>query len=210
MTGTPMPPSAYPTMAMGELVPATQKAEGFPNIPGYEFQGDQINHPELFNFGPKVDYQNQTGIVTIQPPIVDRVLPAVAVAVNVDGNEMVGVPSTLLQAPLATYTGWNTFATGIFQGQQCSLTGSSFPFKETKAERKASGDPRLSLEERYGTHAGYVCVVTKAANAAVTERFLRASAATTLISEASASNVLTSLTPTAADTKLANGLCAGN
>jgi hypothetical protein len=209
MDGTPMPPSAYPTLAAGELVPPTKKAEGFPTIPGYDFGGNQINLPELFNFGPKVDYQNQTGIVTIQPPVVQKVLPAVAIKVNSDGNEMVGVPSVLIQAPLATYTGWNIFAAGIYKGQQCSLTGSSFPFKETKAERKVTGDPRPSLEERYGTHAGYVCVVTNAANAAVSQRFLRASAATTLIAQATASNVLTSLTPTAADTKLANSLCSG-
>ena len=210
MDGTPMPESAYPTLAHGDLVPATKKAEGFPTIPGYDFQGNQINMAELFNFGPKLDYTSESGVVTIQPPIVEKVLPTYAVRVNVDGNETVGVPSVLMQAPLATYTGWNTYAAGIYKGQQCALTASSFPFKETKAERKASGDPRLSLEERYGTHAGYVCVVTQAANVAVTERFLLPSGAATLISEASASNVLTSLTPTAADTKLANGLCAGN
>jgi hypothetical protein len=210
MDGTPMPESAYPMLSTGDLVPATKSAEGFPTIPGYDFQGNQINHPELFNFGPKLDLTSETGIVTIQPPNIQKVLPAYAVKVNIDGNETVGVPSVLMQAPLATYTGWNTYAAGIYKGQQCALSGSSFPFKETKAERKASGDPRLSLEERYGTHAGYVCVVTKAANVAVQDRFLRASAATTLIAQATASNVLTSLTPTAADTKLANGLCSGN
>ena len=208
MNGTPMPPSAYPTLKNGDLVPATQEAEGFPDIPGYVFQGNQINFAEKFNFGPQIDYQNETGIVTIQPPIVDKVLPTYAVRVNSDGNETVGVPSVLMQAPLATYTGWNTFATGIYKGQQCSLTASSFPLKETKAERKVTGDPRPSLEERYGTHDGYVCLVTDAANTAVSQRFLRSSAATTLISQAQASNVLTDITPTAADKKIAKQLCS--
>jgi hypothetical protein len=208
MNGKPMPPSAYPTLKNGDLVPATQEAEGFPNIPGYVFQGNQINFVEKFNFGPQIDYQNETGIVTIQPPVVDKVLPTYAVRVNSDGNETVGVPSVLMQAPLATYTGWNTFATGIYKGQQCALTASSFPLKETKAERKVTGDPRPSLEERYGTHDGYVCLVTDAANTAVSQRFLRASAATTLISQAQASNVLTDITPTAADKKIAKQLCS--
>src|SRR5262249_54242972 len=35
MSGTPMPPSVYPTLARGELVPNNAGAEGFPNnIPG--------------------------------------------------------------------------------------------------------------------------------------------------------------------------------
>jgi len=42
---------------------------------------------------------------------------------------------------------------------------------ETKAQRIAAHDPRRSIEERYGTHQGYVCVVTNAANEAVKQRF---------------------------------------
>jgi len=210
MNGKPMPDSNYPSLRNGLLVPATQRDEGFPNIPGYAFQGNQINHAEVFNFGPGVNYQDETGIVSIQPPQIEQVLPAYAVRVDRDGNEYAGVPSVLLQAPLATYTGWNTYAAGIYKGQQCALTGSSFPFEETKAERVAAQDPRPSLEERYGTHAGYVCVVTNAANEAVKQRFLLSTAATTLIGEASAGNVLTDLTPTAEDTKLAGRLCSSH
>jgi hypothetical protein len=208
MQGTPMPRSSYPTLRDGLLVPATQRAEGFPEIPNYPFQGNQINFAELFDFGPDIDYRNQTGIVTIQPPIIDRVLPTYAVKVDSDGNEFAGVRSTLLQAPLATYTGWNTFAAGVFKGQQCGLTASSFPFKETKAQRVAAQDPRPSIEERYGTHQGYVCVVTNAANEAVKRRFLRSTAATTLIAQAQAGNVLTDITPTDQDQALATRLCA--
>ena len=39
-------------------------------------------------------------------------------------------------------------------------SGGYWPFWDTQANRQSAGDPRLSLEERYGTHAGYVCVVT--------------------------------------------------
>ena len=208
MNGTPMPPNSYPMLMNGQLVPATQKAEGFPDIPGYPFEGNQINYAELFDFGPDIDYHDQTGIVTIQPPDIHRVLPTDAVRVNRDGNEYAGVESVLLQAPLATYTGWNTYAAGIYKGQQCGLSASSFPFKETKAERIAASDPRPSLEERYGTHQGYVCVVTNAANKNVSQRFLRTSAATTLIAQAQAGNVLTDIAPTAADQQVADHLCA--
>jgi hypothetical protein len=72
----------------------------------------------------------------------------------------------------------------------------------------AAGDPRRSLEERYGTHEGYVCVVKAAANSAVQQRFLLESDADTLIANATASNVLASpFVPTSADMDLARSLC---
>lgn len=142
-------------------------------------------------------------------------LPTYVVKVNADGNEPnepVGVGSVLHHAPLGTYTGWNAVATPTpgapFPGQICVNTGAFYPFKETKAERIAASDPRRSLEERYGSHAGYVCVVAAAANKSVGQRFLRSSAATTLISQARASNVLTDITPTPADQNIANVLCS--
>jgi hypothetical protein len=63
------------------------------------------------------------------------------------------------------------------------------PFFKTKAERLAAGDPRLSLEERYGTHAGYVAAVTKAANNAYMKGYLLAADRDTLIQQAVDSDV---------------------
>jgi hypothetical protein len=37
------------------------------------------------------------------------------------------------------------------------------PFAKAKTERLAAGDPRPSLEERYGNQAGYVAAVRAAA-----------------------------------------------
>src|SRR5580700_2697375 len=42
MSGTPMPPSVYPTLARGELVPNTAAAEGFPNIPVFRIKGIRL------------------------------------------------------------------------------------------------------------------------------------------------------------------------
>ena len=52
-----------------------------------------------------------------------------------------------------------------------------------------NNDPRLSLEERYGDHAGYVAAVRKAAANAVAQNFLLQKDADALIA-AEASNVL--------------------
>ena len=167
-------------------------------------------HPFVYNFGPEVNYAQQTGIPTIQPPIIEQVLTEYVPRVNKDGNEDVGsVPSLLFQAPLGTYVGWNIIPPGTFYaGQQVQLSGGFWPFQETQAGRASTTDPRLSLEERYGTLAGYVCVVTAAANKAVEQGFLLVADAQMLISQAAASNVLSGITPTTDDTKVASSLCS--
>ena len=91
-------------------------------------------------------------MITRQPPLVKQVLPTLVPKVDADGNDVGGVPSVLRQAPLGTYTGWNVTAAGFDKGRICLLNGSFIPFAKTKAERIASGDPRPSLEERYGSH----------------------------------------------------------
>jgi hypothetical protein len=74
--------------------------------------------------------------------------------------------------------------------RQHQYAGGMIPFARTRAERLASGDPRLSLEERYGTHEGYVEAVQRAATNAVAQGFLLQPDAMTLIAQAEASDVL--------------------
>ena len=64
------------------------------------------------------------------------------------------------------------------------------PFARTQADRLANNDPRLSLSERYGSHAGYVAAVAKAAANAVARGFLLEADADALIAAAEASEVL--------------------
>ena len=99
----------------------------------------------------------------------------------------------LRDAPLGTYLGWNITAGGarpFHQGQICDYAGGMIPFARTKAEREAAGDPRLSLEERYADHAGYVAAVRAAAARAVTAGFLLQEDADLLVKQADASAVL--------------------
>ena len=53
----------------------------------------------------------------------------------------------------------------------------------------ATGDPRLSLEERYGSHQGYVTAVSTAALQAFFQGYLLKADVGTLINQAAASNV---------------------
>ena len=41
----------------------------------------------------------------------------------------------------------------------CDRDGMFIPFARTRADRERTGDPRLSLEERYGTREAYVAKV---------------------------------------------------
>jgi len=110
---------------------------------------------------------------------------------------------------LGTYTGWNIIPPpSPYAGQQDSLSGGYWPFFDTKTNRLAAGDPRLSLEERYGTHKGYVCVVTAAANNNVAKGFLLVSDAQSLISQASSGNVLFGYPVTGDDQQTENSLCS--
>ena len=81
-------------------------------------------------------------------------------------------------------------ASGYYKGRACGFSGGFIPFARTKDQRLASGDPRPSLEERYGTHERYVEKVREAAKRLVQERFLLPDDAERLIREAEASAVL--------------------
>jgi hypothetical protein len=91
---------------------------------------------------------------------------------------------------LGTYVGWNVTAAGFHKGQVCNYVGGYVPFAKTLAERLTTGDPRRSLEERYGNHAGYVAAVTAAANGAYAQGYLLAADRDALIAAAEASAVL--------------------
>src|SRR5262249_41848685 len=58
--------------------------------------------------------------------------------------------------PVATHTGWTLRRRDAgAEDMLASLAGSYIPFAKTNAAAKASGDPRPSLEERYGSFAEY-------------------------------------------------------
>jgi hypothetical protein len=188
--GTEPPPSRYPRLDQGELVPPTAAAMGFPAIPGDPSPDGKINAFVDQDFGQGFDANAMSGVMSTLPPIVRGVLPSLVPKVDADGNETAGVRSVLLQAPLGTYLGWNETASGYFKGKGCGFSGGYIPFRVTKAERLAAHDPRPSLEERYATHDDYVAKVRAAAAKLVAERFLLPADADRMAHEAEGSSVL--------------------
>ncbi len=186
--GTAPPPSRYARVADGTLVRVEQLH--FPTIPGVdENLAAILDRSSVWDHGTRFNAIDESGVMA-EPPV--RVIDDVALVpqVDADGNDLDGVHSTTLQAPLGTYTGWNTRGPGYSAGDACDIVGSFIPFARTAAERQASGDPRLSLEERYGNHAGYVAAVTDAARRLVAGGFLLPDDATASIAQAEASDVL--------------------
>ncbi len=196
MQGTPPPPSRWPLLANGTLVPANKQAMGFPTLPGLRAtapEADFIMPVHDLDWGPQFNALDGSGVPTLAPPRIKQVLPMLAPKVDADGNELGGVPVVLADAPLGTYLGWNITAGGaqpFHEGKICNYVGGMLPFARTKAERDARGDPRLSLEERYGNHEGYLQAVQKAATRAVVAGFLLPADAAALYQAASNSKVL--------------------
>lgn len=196
--GSEPPASRYPTMALGDLVEPTAAAMGWPAIPGAPLPDGHINPLYDYDFGKGFTAHNVSGVMSGEPPRLKGVLPQRVPRVNADGNEfrqgvsgkLSGVASVHLQVPLGTYTGWNVEAKGYDAGANCGFAGGFIPFARTKAEREATGDPRLSLEERYGDHAGFVAKVRLVAAQEVADGWLLPDDAARIIKEAEDSAVL--------------------
>jgi hypothetical protein len=77
-----------------------------------------------------------------------------------------------MQAPIATYMGWALRKAGFGEGELLMTNGCIKAFARTKAEQEKTGDPRLSIEERYPTHQAYIDTVKHAVDARVKEGFL--------------------------------------
>ena len=144
-TGTPAPPSFYPTIRGSSLT--TIDKLRFPTLPG-------STHPRI-----------------VEPPL--SPLPFLVPQVDADGNDVAGIRVPEQAVPLATTTGWNFRAPRIGNPATIvALTGSYIPFARTKAERETTGDPRLSIEERYKGKDDYLSRIRATALALVKSGFM--------------------------------------
>ena len=156
--GRKPPASQYGKVADGTMVPPEKLA--WPAIPGVGFS-TRIHKAYRADYGPRFYSE---GIVDQEPPKIGPAFAVLAPAVNEDGNETTGIRLPEVAVPLATHTGWNLFNDKSGPTDEISsMQGSFVAFPRTKAERKAKGDPRLSIEERYTSRAEYVGRVAEVA-----------------------------------------------
>ena len=185
--GTPAPRSRVPRVADGTLVPSDRASTGFPFIPG-------VTYPARYNgsgdrdFGPRVE--GNSGVIDFLHPIVLSTHRVLVPKVDAIGNDVAGIRQPEVAAPTATITGWNTRTPEFTDGDVCDLNGMYLPLHKTKADRLAAGDPRPSLQELYGDHAGYVAAVAKAAHELNEDRLMLQEDVDAYIADAEASNVL--------------------
>jgi hypothetical protein len=190
--GAEPPPSSRPTIAAGNLVAPDQVR--FPRIPANAYGG--VMRPavkfvadndalHVQDYGRDYNPAETSGILSGDLPKLSTARYGTLVAqVDDDGNDLGGIRDVFVAVPIGTYTGWNFFNRDFFEDGFCTLSGSFIPFAPTRQQRIATGDPRLSIEERYPTKEAYVAAFRKAADKLVAERFLLADDAIRLISEA--------------------------
>jgi Alpha/beta hydrolase domain len=130
--GVPPPPSRLPRIDDGSLVPPETLA--FPAIPG------AAPPPPPNNVAPLADW--------VDPMVPPQAWVALLPQVDADGNEIAGLRLPDISAPAGTYTGWNAYTPPYPEGELADRDGSFIPFAATRAAREATGDPRLSVEER--------------------------------------------------------------
>jgi hypothetical protein len=165
--GTEPPPSRYPTIARGELVP--REAVRFPTIAALPFP-EYMPGVWRMDFGPQYA---ATRTIANEPPALGAPYVVLVPQVDADGNDVGGIRLPEVAVPLGTHTGWNM---SIFplRGLRylAGLVGSFQPFARTPADREQSGDLRRSIEERYRGRQDYLDRIRRAAADMVRERFL--------------------------------------
>ena len=185
--GIPPPANAVPDVRNGTLVSLAEARAAFPAIPGVQFP-PFLNELELLDFGPA--FFPGGGWLTTLPPNLGSSYTLMVPKPGPDGLDLAGIRPVEIRAPLGTNVGWNVRADGFRAPHLCGLNGSYIPFATTRAEREASGDPRLSLEERYGDHRGYVEAVRTAARELVRTGFLIDDDEERFVADAESSTVL--------------------
>jgi hypothetical protein len=150
--GTPPPLSKYPKIADGTLVEAQQVK--FPSIPG-------VGNPRGI-VGPA---RIVRGKVTPLPYLIPQV--------DADGNDLAGIHDPEVAVPLATTTGWNFRNPSVGNPKDIYQTlGSYIPFAKSRAVRELSGDPRLSIGERYSGADDYMQRIRSAASELIQQRYM--------------------------------------
>jgi hypothetical protein len=170
--GEPAPPSRHPSLSRGTAVESRTLLAEFDKLPGVRVP-PQTTRAISLDYGP----ESHLGRTTTLPAIGGEEYPALVSDIDEDRNEIAGIRLPDVAVPVATYTGWSLRDASIgnpelYIGITGGLAGWTLPFRATRADRESAGDPRLSIEERYGSRGDYLERVEAAARALVEEGYM--------------------------------------
>ena len=167
--GVAPPANSHPRLDDGTAVSREEALASFDAVPDAQRPDrDRLWVLREVDLGPDAD----SG-VGAYPVREGRVYPCFVSAVDADGNETAGISLPDVAVPVATHAGWNTRAPETGAPEQIvPMLGLSIFFAPDAASRKAAGDGRPSLEERYGSRGEYLGRVRAHALRLAEERYL--------------------------------------
>ena len=150
--GVEPPPSQHPRLDDGTAVAQAHYLGAVPSIPTRNRPDlDRIWRVRELEVGPDAD----RGVASY-PVREGREYPHLVPAADGDGNDLAGIRLPDLTVPVGTHTGWNLRHADTGAPEQLmSMQGSSHWFPATVEQRDETGDPRLSIEERYSSRESY-------------------------------------------------------
>ncbi len=168
--GASPPASRVPSRSQETAVRAAAVRARFPAISDVVCPAES-NRLFVTDHGDAFD---SDGVASVEPPQEDgqREYTVLVPQIDDDGNDVPGIRTPDVEAPLGTFTGWNAYRHVDGEPELFSGTGATLPFARSAEERAASGDARPSIAERYAPDGSYVSAVEAAAQRLVSERLL--------------------------------------
>jgi hypothetical protein len=167
--GVEPPASCHPSIADGTAVLRHNVLKYYAKIPEFE----QLSADRL-PFVRTVDMGGPENIGIGHFPAREGLFyPALVSAIDSDGNELAGIRLPDVVVPVGSNTGWNPRDPSIGSSDQIvPMSGLTLFFAANEQQRKQSSDPRLSIAQRYKSHADYEARVRKVAQQLSKERYL--------------------------------------
>jgi len=157
--GAAPPPSVYPKLTDGTLVPVADVH--FPKVPG-------LGDPRILKAGGRVRnprWADGAGAGAELPLLVPQV--------DEDGNDIAGIRMPDVAVPLGTATGWVFRSASMGSPlEPVLLRGAWAPLAATREQREAAHDPRPALTERYASREVYLLQVKNVLQKLIRQQFL--------------------------------------
>ncbi len=161
------PPSAFPRLSDRTAQSRTEVLDSFLGVPIQLPDPERLPVLYPLNLG---SLSNQNNAQLPAERTGER-YPSLVSTINIDGNELAGIPMPDVSVPVATHTGFDPrhSETGG-NGQILEYLGSSVPFAVNTVDQDK--DSRRTLRARYSGREAYLEAVRQAADTLVSQRYL--------------------------------------